>query len=302
MPRKGHRAKAGAVTRQAPPLEERLRRLVERELGAEEVTLRPASAEQASDDPCWVVVALPDQRTVAARFASAPEDRAALARRMQILVSAFSHLLDQEKPARARRVPVAHSLRSELVALARRAQGLDAFVIDAHSPVVWGAASGFSEMPADVELSGELDETIRLIDLSRHEILSIESDELATDRQPPTLPPASAAGPEEPGSGSLDLSARAALEVRALAGFARLGRGQPLTHRQRGEGFGYLAHSFAGIYLLVLVFDGVFDELRAERSVHESLPRIERLVLALPPRDPSPNPRANVVRLSPRRR
>jgi hypothetical protein len=55
---------------------------------------------------------------------------------------------------------------------------------------------------------------------------------------------------------------------------------------------------------LTLVFAAAFDELRAERAVLESLPRIERLVLALPPLNPEP-PRqgAGVVSMRrPRRR
>jgi hypothetical protein len=52
-----------------------------------------------------------------------------------------------------------------------------------------------------------------------------------------------------------------------------------------------------------MVFDGEFDELRAERAAQESLPRIERLVLALPPLDPDPQPVGGVAALRrPRRR
>ena len=64
-----------------------------------------------------------------------------------------------------------------------------------------------------------------------------------------------------------------------------------------------ITHSFAGIYLLVVVFDGGFDELRAERAILEALPRVERLVLALPPLDPSPSTGAGVIAMRrPRRR
>ena len=49
-----------------------------------------------------------------------------------------------------------------------------------------------------------------------------------------------------------------------------------------------MVRSFATIYMLVVVFDRPFDELRAERSVTHALPTIERLVLALPPMDPDP--------------
>jgi hypothetical protein len=64
-----------------------------------------------------------------------------------------------------------------------------------------------------------------------------------------------------------------------------------------------VAVSFASIYLLVLAFDGPFDEVRAERAVLESLPRVERLVLALPPLDPDPIVGTGAMRMRrPRRR
>jgi hypothetical protein len=69
-----------------------------------------------------------------------------------------------------------------------------------------------------------------------------------------------------------------------------------LRHVSR-EGSSYLVLSFSSIYLLCMVFDGDFDELRAERAAHESLPRIERLVQALPPLDPDPQPMGEVVAL-----
>jgi hypothetical protein len=76
---------------------------------------------------------------------------------------------------------------------------------------------------------------------------------------------------------------------------AALRRGRHLRHVEHaGEG-PFLAHSFAGIYCLVLVFDGPFDELRAERMVSEVLVRVEQLVLALPPLDPSPRAGAGAV-------
>ncbi len=74
-------------------------------------------------------------------------------------------------------------------------------------------------------------------------------------------------------------------------------RGGHLAHTVREADLGVLVRSFASIYLLVLAFDGTFDELRAERAVEDALPRIERLVLALPPLDPKPAPIAGVISL-----
>lgn len=90
--------------------------------------------------------------------------------------------------------------------------------------------------------------------------------------------------------------------IRALPSLDLLHKGRHLRHVSRGESY-YLVLSFSSIYLLCMVFDGEFDELRAERAAQESLPRIERLVLALPPLDPDPQLMGGVVALRrPRRR
>lgn len=68
---------------------------------------------------------------------------------------------------------------------------------------------------------------------------------------------------------------------------ARLHKGGHLHATVREEDFGFIARSFATIYV-VLVFEGRFDELRAERGATQALPVIERLVLALPPIEPDP--------------
>jgi hypothetical protein len=56
----------------------------------------------------------------------------------------------------------------------------------------------------------------------------------------------------------------------------------------RGADFGFLARSFASIYQLILVFDRAFSELHAEAAIVHTLPTIERLVMSLPPVDPTP--------------
>lgn len=97
---------------------------------------------------------------------------------------------------------------------------------------------------------------------------------------------------------------RAIALIRALPSLALLHKGKHVREIAR-EGASYLVLSFSSIYLLCLVFEGDFDELRAERAAQESLPRIERLVAALPPLDPDPQPTGGVVALrrpSPRRR
>lgn len=94
---------------------------------------------------------------------------------------------------------------------------------------------------------------------------------------------------------------RAIGAIRRSPALAGLHKGRHLRHVERENDY-LLALSFSGIYVLCLVFDGPFDELRAERAAHESLPRIERLVLALPPLDPEPQPMGGVIALRRRRR
>jgi hypothetical protein len=83
-------------------------------------------------------------------------------------------------------------------------------------------------------------------------------------------------------------AARAIEEVRRLPALESLHKGGHLAYVVRESDYGCLARSFAAIYVLVLAFDRSFDEIRAERAIRDSLHRIERLVLALPPLDPQP--------------
>lgn len=99
-----------------------------------------------------------------------------------------------------------------------------------------------------------------------------------------------------------EITRRAIASIRSLPTLDLLHKGRHLRHVSRDESY-YLVLSFSSIYLLCMVFDGEFDELRAERAAQESLPRVERLVLALPPLDPDPQPMGGVVALRrPRRR
>ncbi len=94
---------------------------------------------------------------------------------------------------------------------------------------------------------------------------------------------------------------RAMNEVRALPEMASLKKGGHLRHMAGEPDFGYLARSFAAIYVLVLIFDRPFEELLAKRAVTQALPSIERLVAALPPLEPPP-PTAGVAAMRARRR
>jgi hypothetical protein len=287
----------------------RFSELVRRELGASDVRL---AAEGEAEAEHAVSTQLQDGRRLDAVFEGPIDDRETMTRRLEILVRAFESVLfeNSEQPKRA---PVSVSLQDELRALTVRSGAVDTLVIDAHSPVIWASAMKGATLPIVVEPSAfpaEAKETLRLVRESHRGVLRALSrppaDETDDDLDSPTPPrsmtpppPLVAVAPLDDPPGTPNERALAA--VRRLPQIATLHRGGHLNQTVREADYGYLARSFAGIYALVVVFDAPFDEIRAERAVRDSLPRIERLVLALPPFDPEPLP-AGVVALRPRRR
>jgi hypothetical protein len=231
--------------------------LVRRELGAEDARVLDAD-HGIPDGSLELYCRMSDGRGLAVRFALPPPDRDLKQRRLEILVSSFDSVVEGDKPQRrSSRPPVVRVLHEELEALRGRAAAVNAIVIDANSPVEWGAARP-------------------------QEVIPLEP------RAP--APPQEAEGSESRGSEpTVAVASRRALHiVRGLPELAALRKGKHLRHLERVGETPIVAHSFAGIYVLVVVFDAPFDELRAERAIIESLPRIERLVLALPPLDPAP--------------
>mgnify|MGYP001059117520 CR=1 FL=1 len=293
---------------------ERFVNLCKRELQADDVRLLTVG-ETAPETDNVIVSRLDDGRQLVASFSTPPPDREVRARRLAILASTFSFALASPPSEKMRaRPPVATSLHEELKALAARARALDVVVIDTDSPVVWGSAS----VPARPRARNEL----LLRDVSDRELASRYDDESgplqdlvedgaeATRRGGSPIPAESTrlvsedaeAGEEVERPEESETTRRAIAAVRSLPGLDALRKGRHLHHVQR-DGEYFLAISFLGIYILCLVFDGEFDELRAERAAADALPRIERLVLALPPLDPDPpQPMGSVIALRARRR
>jgi hypothetical protein len=242
---------------------ERLIALVRRELGAEDV--RIVEVDEPIPDNALAAVLANGKRVIAIVEGN---DREARTRRLEMLVESFGETF---RSTGASRPPPALSLHAELQGLAQRAGATDALVIDAQSPVVWGAAE-------DDDATPHLLPRDNVISLDAHRP---SGERLSQQSQPAKDPPA---------------STRAVDAVRALTDVPNLHRGGHLHHKHVEDSFGYLVHSFAGIYMVLLVFDGAFDELRAERALHLSLPTIERLVTALPPLDPTPMAGAAAIR------
>lgn len=300
----------------------RFSELVCREIEATEVVL--VAEGDARVEPC-IRVPLSDGRSVEARFSSSVPVDQSRSRRLEILVRAFESVFGDASPKR--RVSVSVSLHEELRALVTRANAIDALVLDAHSPVIWASAvTGLTIDPeaTTLELPPEARETLRLVRESHQGVLAALGSELPPSdldspwEPPPNTPPPRPVLVEPSTSTEVDellqidtdsaapsaneaLTTRALTEVRALPQMVSLHRGGHLLVSVREDDFGYVVRSFAGIYALLTVFDAPFDELRTERAMRDALPRIERLVLALPPLDPEPVP-AGVVALRPRRR
>ena len=256
----------------------RLSSLVRRELGAEDVQLL-RQGEPAPEAVNVVSAALADGRLVVATFADASA-RAAHQKKLDVLVRAFVESL-AESTKHHSRPPPAISLREELRNLAVRANAVDALVLDARSPIVWGAGKTHIGTTAPDDPSGPNLVAVRGSEPTIAEPLVSTLD----------LTAAAEEGMEE----TRAIVTRMIGDVRALPEVDRARRGRAFRHVERQDDYGFMVHAFAGIYLLALVFDELFDEMRAERAVHEALPRIERLVMVLPPLDPAPGPTGNVV-------
>ncbi len=290
-------------------LASRFSELVRRELGATHVVVADAAEPEA---PSALVTTLSDGRRVEAHFDGPITDPESTLRRFEILVRAFESVLLEDDPTPKKRAPVAVSLYEELRALSMRCGAVDAIVIDAHSPVVWASATrGTTELEADHSLGPDLGlpdaakETLRVARESHRGVLIALGKKDSPPEEAFAVVPVDLDTPwDTPAAANeahVELTARALEAVRKLPQLESLHRGGHLAHTVREDGFGFAVRSFAGIYALVLVFDGPLDDIRVERTLRDALPRIERLVLALPPLDPDPVP-AGVVALRPRRR
>lgn len=306
--------------------EGRLAVILKRELGAATVRFERGGEEPAASET-RLTCAAPGGTVVVAEFDEAPADREARARRMEMIVASFADLLTDEaasSPGRPKHPAPARSLAGELTALAGRSGALCALVVDARSPVVWGA----SDVEDTLELGAEETEGARinrraalsglrftalvsepLLDIEAHDEPALSGeivDEHTADGEKAlaeTGEVAALAAEERAEFWRRVLLVRNALgAVRALPHVANLHKGEHLHESVRAPELSYVVRSFATIYMLLLVFDRQFDELRAERSIGHALPTIERLVLALPPTEPTP-PMAGVgVMRAPRRR
>ncbi|MFO0551050.1 MAG: hypothetical protein U0271_21855 [Polyangiaceae bacterium] len=300
-----------------------------------------APKSDASGAALTLHVDLHDGRHVLAHFDHPLEDRDAALRRLEILVRAFeSVLLSSAEPRKRAPVAVSLRAELRALAIrtdAIDAVVVDAHspIVWASCFPEDPSDQEAALLPSDAK------DTLRLVRESHRGVLAALGDEHAdaslewgaepetnASSEPPSDPtraklrlaesPAEHVRPSDPTAlaNAIDRAAsmndlpseeilahrRTILEtVRNHPQVALLRKGGHLHISGRDPEAIYIARSFAGIYALVLIYATPFDEIRAERALKDSLPRIERLVLALPPLDPDPVP-AGVVALRPRRR
>jgi hypothetical protein len=266
--------------------------LVLRELGCDDA--RFEFGGNSSPQPTRVIAEMPGGWRVATLWTTPPIDPAAVQAKLDALVEAFSGVAEQ---LRIRSPRPSHLMTRELddalALLAEKADALRAVVIDEDSPVLWGTSEP-TPGPEDVEVAmwiGELADSaaaagldmVELVQLDEHalreRIGSLEPRKLR-ERLLRKLPLIRQLGTHRDVDGWLAHFAT----CRAIAAVRRA----PEHHEVMDDNLGWLARDFGGIYHVILVYGGTFSELGAARVMVRALPVIEKLVMSLPPIDPTP--------------
>lgn len=280
----------------------RLLDMVQRELGADDARVELGGKDPSDERLVWV--RLSESRRVVAVFENGPSDREQATQRLLALVEAFAGTASPTPDGRQPPGALTRALLSEqLGMLAERVDALRVVVVDDTSPIVWGSSDPFYRSSDGVDAAirtaiaaasareAGLDFGSLLaagLDGAGETLASVPIDEAlrgALLREIAVLRAERSAG-DEAGWRALVVAARAIAFLRHRPVLQAV---QPRARRVvREEGFGLLAKPFASSYWLVCAFDRSFSELRVEGTVLRALPRIERLVLALPPMEPPP--------------
>lgn len=269
------------------------------------------------DEARLVWAPLEDGRRLVVVYAAPPEDRTGAQERLTKLLDGFRETLaiPTEPPARSP-ATLQHELDQALATLAERTGAETIWIIDAQSPVLWGSSEPH-ERDLDFDAMAMCVRADRLLEgvkLSWAELLAgtpahtyerleeaglsggelrLVQDVLSVLRERSEKGGLAAAGRRL-------RSARALVAIRERTAHAH--EREHVRSELRGPHIQCFAHSIAGQYQLVLVFDETWSPLHAAGNVQRALPYIEQLLLSLPPVDPSAGAaaRAKVIRL-PRR-
>jgi hypothetical protein len=273
--------------------------LVCHKLGADDSRIEIGGRDP--DDPKVVWAPIEEGRRLVALFATPPLDRAATEGRLLALLEGFRETLAlPPEPARHATGSLAsRELDEALIALATRTGAETIWIIDVHSPVLWGASDAHpKELDLDAMVqTARADQMLGDAKLSWAELLAISHPQAQEQLHAAGLSGVTlrtvgeqlavlSALTEQGGlaaAGRRLRSARALVEIRERAARER----ELVRSELRGPSIQCFAHAIAVQYQLVLVFDETYSPLHAEGHVQRALPHIERLLLALPPVDPS---------------
>ncbi len=276
----------------------RLLDLVCHKVGA--VDARLEIGGQDPTDPRLVFSTLEEGRRLVAVFDREPEERAAIEQKLALLVEGFRGTIQppSEPPGGRYAAALHRELDLALAQLGERTGAETVWIIDYQSPVIWGGSEPRSES-LDLDLlllTARADQMLSTTKLTWAELLAApEPASLERLREAGLIGMALRAIHDEhevlrtlAEDGGLAAAARRLRSARALAEIrARAMRDHSMVRSElRGPNIQCFAHSIAGQYQLVLVFDETYSPLHAEGNVQRALPHIERLLLSLPPVDP----------------
>ncbi len=279
----------------------RLLELVRRQLGASDARFELGGNPPDSPDILWH--SLDDQWRLVVIFDAPLKDSDELQAKLTSLVDSFALTSEPVKPPFATVPPsdlLERRLDETVAALADLAQARAALVIDTKSPIIW--ASSCRRVGEEVE---------DLVELAR---CCAEAQALGLELVP------AAEQNEEELARAFEAHSLGAVAARRLAGelvgadaeewrtrrvlvsaVNEVRSGHANEPRSQG-GVGndtWVCRAFASSYLLVTTFTGEVPRLALERALHHALPRVEALLLRLPPLDPAPAGARRALRLVP---
>ncbi len=277
----------------------RLLELITRELSARDAHIEFGG--EPLEDPRLLWAPLPGGWRVVARFTEPPEDAKHRSLKLRQLAGSFFELPPQAPSPHPEGYInwMTRRLDDELCALAARTGAASAVVIDFQSPVLWGTSEPrIGDESVEFALSiAHLAEMAERGGVKLIELCQLPVDAADTKLKDAALSEGSRATlRRELGRLQSLEPRRRQTEIVTSRAIAKVR--EPREHDSPPSGhfrevvhendFGYLARSFASIYVLLLVFKNTYSELHAEAALLHSLPVIERLVLALPPIEPPP--------------
>jgi hypothetical protein len=272
--------------------------LVCHKLGADDARIEIGG--KTPDDSRIVWAPIEEGRRLVALFKATPLDRAATEGRLLALLEGFRETLAlPPEPAQAGSSHLSRELDDALAGLGSRTGAETVWIIDVHSPVVWGSSEPHSK-ELDLETfvrTARADQMLAEAKLSWAELLAVSEPEAQEQLRATNLSGVTLRTVSEQLSvlstltdqGGLAAAARRLRSARALVEIReRAARDRDLVRSElRGPAIQSFAHAIAGQYQLVLVFDETYSPLHAEGHVQRALPHIERLLMALPPVDPA---------------